>query len=200
MQSTSGRDGGLGNYYLWHAGGTLGALIPKNEHHSRPDLTRSERGVERVEVVEAPRRAVEPDALGTGDLRDRAAGGEVAPQYGDVARTLDGVRQRAHDVLRRGGGEELRRVRDVLRERAARHGQLCAVDQVRVREEVLEQRGDAPDAVQVRHVVSPGGLEVRQVRRAVCHRLEVVDRELDVCGAGHREEVEDLLGRNRSTS
>ena len=108
-----------------------------------------------------------------------------------MARAFDGVLQRAHDVLR-GSDEEVRRVRDVLRERAARHGQLRAVDEIRVREEVLEQRGEAPDAVQVRHVVPPRGLEIGQVRRAVRHRLEVVDREVDVRGAGHGEEVQDL--------
>ena len=181
--------------YLWHTGRTLGALVPKNEHHPRLDLARGEHGVERVLVVEAPRRPVEPDALGASDLRDRAAGREVAPQDGDVARALDGVRERAHDVLhgRSGRGEELRRVRDVLRERAARDGQLRAVDEARgVREEVLEQGGDAARAMQVRHVVPPGRLEVGEVRRAVGHGLEVVDREVDVCGAGHGEEVQDL--------
>ena len=61
-----------------------------------------------------------------------------------------------------------------------------------MREEVLEQGGDAARAVQVRHVVPPGRLEVGEVRRAVGHGLEVVDREVDVCGAGHGQEVQDL--------
>ena len=78
--------------YLWHTGRTLGALVPKNEHHPRPDLARGEHGVERFLVVEAPRRPFEPDALGASDLRDSAAGREVPLQDGDVARALDGVR------------------------------------------------------------------------------------------------------------
>ena len=168
-------------------------MVPKNEYHPRFDLARSERGVERVLVIEAPHRPIEPDALGASDLRDRATGCEVTSKDSDVARALDRVRERAHDVLRcRGTGstigpvkEELRRVRDVLCERAACHRQLCAVDDVRVREEVLEQRGNSARAMQIRHVVPPGRLEIREVRRAVCHGLEVVDREVDICRAGH---------------
>ena len=176
-----------GVIYLRHTGGTFGALVSKNKHHPRPDLARSERGVKRVLVVEAPRRPVELDALGTRYLRDSAARCEVASQDGDVARALDGVRKRAHDVLHASPVQkEVRSIRDVLRERAARHGQLRAVDDVlRVREEVLEQRGDPARAVQVRHVVPPGRLEVRQVRRAVRYGLEVVDREVNICCAGH---------------
>ena len=200
MLSTRTRDKGECVLYLRHTRGTLGALVPKNKHHPGPDLARSENREERVLVIEAPGGSVEPDALSASDLRDRAARREVTPQDGDVSRALDGVRQRAHDVLRHrsgsvggGGGKELRRVRDVLRERAARDGQLRAVDDARgVREEVLEQRGDPARAVQVRHVVPAGRLEVREVRRAVRHGLEVVDRELDVCRAGHGEEVQHL--------
>jgi hypothetical protein len=106
---------------------------------------------------------------------------------------FDRVRERAHDVLRLLPKRQSRRVRDVLRQRAARDRQLRAVDQVRVREEVLEQRGDAPHAMQVLHHVPPGRLQIRQVRRAVCHGLEVVDRELDVSRAGHGQEMEDLV-------
>lgn len=198
MLSTRTRDKGECVLYLRHTGGTFGALVPENEHRPRPDLARSEHREERILVVEAPRRPIEPDALSASDLRDRAARREVTSQDGDVSRALDGVRQRAHDVLHHrtgsvGGAKKLRRVRDVLRERAARHGQLRAVDDARgVREEVLEQRGDAARAVQVRHVVPAGRLEVREVRRAVRHGLEVVDRELDVCRAGHGEEVQHL--------
>jgi len=98
--------------------------------------------MERELLIEAPRRAIEPDALRASDLSDRAARREVPPQYSDMSRALDGVRERAHDVLpaaAAGGGKEVRRVRDVLCEGAARHRQLCAVDEVRsVSEEVFE--------------------------------------------------------------
>jgi hypothetical protein len=118
-----------------------------------------------------------------------------------VARTLDRVRERAHDVLRCSssagpgvgpGKEEVRRVRDVLCERAPSHCQLRTIDDVRVREEVLEQCGDSTYAMQIRHVVPPGRLEIGEVRRAVCHGLEVVDREVDIRRAGHGWEVQDL--------
>jgi hypothetical protein len=73
---------------LWHTRGAFGALVPKDEHHPRFDLARSERGIEPVEAVEALGDALEPDALRASDLRDRAPGGEVSPQDGDVARAL----------------------------------------------------------------------------------------------------------------
>ena len=181
--------------YLWHTGGTFRALIPKNEYHPRFYLARSERGEDRILVIEAPSRPVEPDALGASDLRDRATGREVTSQNSDVARTLDRVRERADDILRCSCGsssrpdadrEELWSVGNVLCERAAGHRQLRAVDDARsMREEVLEQRGDSARAMQIRHVVPPGRLEIREVRRALCHGLEVVDREIDVCCAGH---------------
>ena len=176
---------------LWHARGAFGALVSKDKHHPRFDFARGERRIEPVEAVEALGDALERDALSTSDLRDRAAGGEVAPQDGDVARALDRVCERAHDVLRLPKRQH-RRVRDVLRQRTASDRQLRAVDQVRVREEVLEQRGDAPNAVQVLHHVTPRRLQIRQVRRAVCHGLKVVDREFDVGCAGHGQEMKDL--------
>jgi hypothetical protein len=40
------RGGGEVLLYLWHTGGTFGALVPKNEYHPRFDLARSERGVD----------------------------------------------------------------------------------------------------------------------------------------------------------
>ena len=197
-KARSKRRGGEGFLlYLWHTGGTFGTLVPKNEHHPRFNLARSERGVDRALVVEAPRRPVEPDALGAGNLRDRATGCEVTSQDADVPRALDGIRERAHDILLCSSAcawalvgpgpveEEVRSVRDVLCERAAGHRQLRAVDDVRVREEVLEQRRDPARAMQIYHVVPPGRLEICEVRRAVCHGLEVVDREVDVCCAGH---------------
>ena len=134
---------------LWHTRGAFRALVPKDKHHPGLDFARREGGIEPVQTIEALCHALERDALRARDLRDRAPGCEVAPQDGDVARALDRVRERAHDVLprRRLPKCELRRVRDVLRQRVARDRQLRAVDQVRVREEVLEQRGDAPDTV-----------------------------------------------------
>ena len=68
-----------------------------------------------------------------------------------MAGILDGVAQRAHDVL--AGEVELGRVRDVLRERLGGDRQLRAVDEVRVLEEVLEDRGDPANFVQVLHDV-----------------------------------------------
>src|SRR5258708_24648621 len=101
---------------LWHARGAFGALIPKDEHHPRPDLARCEGRIEPVQAVEALCHALEPDALGPRDLRDRGPGCEVPPQDGDVARALYRVREPAHsDVLRRLPNPHLRRVRHALR-------------------------------------------------------------------------------------
>ena len=72
-----------------------------------------------------------------------------------MARRLDGVLEPAHDVLRL--ERELGHVREVLGERAPRDRQLAAVEQRRVVEEVLEQRRQPADAVDVFHVVFPGG-------------------------------------------
>src|SRR5258708_28555376 len=61
-----------------------------------------------------------------------------------------------------------------------------------MREEVLEQCGYSTRAVQIRHVVPPRRLEIREVGRAICYGLEVVYREVDIRCAGHSQEMQDL--------
>ncbi len=81
--------------------------------------------------------------------------------------------------------EELHHVCNILCECVASHRQLCPIDDVHMREEVFEQCGDPTRAMQIHHVVPPGWLEIGEVRRVVCHDLEVVNREVDICRAGH---------------
>ena len=67
---------------------------------------------------------------------------------------LDRVLQPLHNALIR--KVELGHVLVVLRERLARDGELRAVDEVRVLQEVLHERGDAARLVEVLHDVLAG--------------------------------------------
>ena len=72
-------------------------------------------------------------------------------------------------------------------------GQAVAVDEA-LGEEVLHHRRHSADLVQVLHHVPAAGLEVGDEGDPIAHRLEVVDGEVHVHRAGHRDEVQHRVG------
>ena len=142
-------------------------------------------------VVEHARLALEREALLACDLGHAAAGREVALEDADVARRLDGLVERADDVLAvLEAGERV----EVLGERLARDGHDVAVDEL-VLEEVLEDGRDAANLVHVLHDVLARRLEVGDERYPVAHGLEVVDAELDAARVRDGDQVQDGVGR-----
>lgn len=100
---------------------------------------------------------------------------------------LERVLQWANDVLRL--KVDVRRIGDVLRERAAGDGERVADDEAAL-DEILEQTREATGLhVEVLLHVLAGWLEVREERRLRGDVLEVVYGELDLCSARDREQV-----------
>ncbi|CRK45441.1 hypothetical protein BN1723_006607 [Verticillium longisporum] len=149
-----------------------------------------ERGDEVVLVVVDARLAREDEALLARDLADGAAGRELAAQDLNVARRLDGLAQRADDLLVGGKvGEGV----DVLGHGLARDGDALAVEDALLEEE-LEEGRRAADAVHVGHDKLARGLEVGEEGGPVGDGLEVLDGELDADAVGNGEQVEDGVG------
>jgi hypothetical protein len=192
LAETRAHDGGGGLQHLDHSRSTLGTLVA--DHHHRLlallDLAALERLDEGVFAVEGARLTLEAQALLARDLTDGSAGSQGAAQDLDVAGRLDGVAERADDLLR---GREALDLLEVLGERLAGNGHDGAVDEV-VLEQVLEQRGSATDALDVGHDVLARGLEVGQEGRAVRGRLEVVDGERDANAVRNRDQVQYSVG------
>lgn len=151
-------------------------------------------------------------ALLASEFCNCAVGREVPAEDRQVARLLDRVAQRPNYLLAR--EFELWHVLVILREGLTRDRELRAVDQVRILQQVLDQRRDASDFVQVFHHVitrrptnkasvklvgcgkanAEHALEVTEVRRLIPDGLEVVNGELDVRRARHREQVQHRVG------
>mmetsp|Transcript_46316 Transcript_46316/g.144899 ORF Transcript_46316/g.144899 Transcript_46316/m.144899 type:complete len:355 (+) Transcript_46316:1223-2287(+) len=183
-------DGGGGLEHLRHAGAALGALVAQHHHGALGDLLGVD-GLDHVvlRVVDLG-GAGEAQALLARDLGDGALGGEVAVEDLDVAGVLDGVAERADDLLALG---EAREIGEVLGHGLARDGHAGAVDEALLHEE-LHDGGRAADALHVLHYVGAGGLEVGEEGHAVGHGLEVVRRELDAHGVRHGDEVQHGVG------
>jgi len=178
---------------LGHTRTALGALVPDHQHELlvARDGNLPQRGVELRLLVEDARFAGEAHALLARDLGDRAARRQIAAQDLQVARFLDGVRERPDDDLLL---RQAREAVDVLLQRLARDGRDIAVQQARGREQ-LHDAGHAADLVEVRHEILAGGRQVRDERHLVADVLEVLERERHVGRPGHGQQVQHAVGR-----
>jgi hypothetical protein len=77
-------------------------------------------------AVEYPGHARETQSFLPGDFRDRAFGRQVAVHHDEVAVFLDGVGERANDVLAR---RIVRDVAKIFRQRPSSDGQALSVQQ-----------------------------------------------------------------------
>ena len=87
-----------------------------------------------------------------------------------------------------------RDVGEVLGHRPAGHGEAVAVHQPGVEQRLHDDR-DAADLVDVVHDVPAERLEVADVRHLVADPVEVVDGQVDLGLAGHRQQVQHGVGR-----
>ena len=136
-------------------------------------------------AIEDGRGALEARALLAGDLADGALWREVAVEDGNVARRLDGLLERSDHVL---ACSQIGELCEVLRHRLACDREAVAME-VPLLEHVLEEPGGAPNRVEVLHHVLAGRLQVGDEGRRRGDPLEVVECEVDTCGAKKVEET-----------
>ena len=137
-------------------------------------------------AVEDPRRAGERRVVEAGGLHHRALGGQRALEDRQPAGLVDRPVERAEHVVVEARGCELL---EVLGHRLPGDGQRVAVHQPGVEQRLHHDR-DAADLVDVVHHVAAERLEVAEVRDLVADPVEVVDGQVDVGLAGHRQQVE----------
>ena len=133
---------------------------------------------------------LEPQSLLTSQLRHSGIRRQITPQDRQVSTLLQWVVQRPDDLLRT--KVNVSRIGVVLCERLSSDGQLAAVEEVGVFEEIFDEGGHTAGFVEVLHDEFSGGPEVAEPGGLVADGLEVVDGEFDVGGTGHGEEVKDL--------
>lgn len=179
---------------LRHAGPSLGALVAHDDDEVAvlaADLPLAQRRVEVALAVVHAGFAREAQPFLAGDFGDGASRSKVAAQDADVAARLDGVVERADDLLAR---VERGPVGDVGGERLARHRHDGAVNDV-FGDEHLEHRRGAAHLVEVLHEVLAARRQVCEVRGAVAGALDVVEAQRDPRRVGHGQEVQHAVGR-----
>lgn len=165
-------DGRAGLQHLRHAGTALGTLVA-DDHNRLLALLESaslESLDEEVFSVEAAGLSSEDGALLAGDLANGAFGGEAATENLDVASLLDGVGDRADDVLI---GREIGHELGVLLQSLTSDGHAGAIENTLLKKE-LDQAGRAANFVQVLEDVLAGGLEVSEEGCAVRNGLSTL--------------------------
>ena len=186
-------DGCRGSQLLRHARSALGSFVPHNEHKVAIrllDVPPRQGQIQHVLLVKRARFAGEDRALFTGDFGHGAAGGKVTAQDADVPGALDGVLERADDLL---VGVQAGPVVDVFGKSSARDGGDVAVEYALV-DEQLEHGGRAANLVEVLHVVLAARGEVSEERRGVASGGDVVEGEGHAGRVGHGEEVQNAIG------
>ena len=143
--------------HLGHAGPALRPFVANHDHIARRDAAFFKASEHVFLAVEHAGRAGETEAFFAGDLAYRSAGGEVAPQNGDVTTSLDCTVELRHDVLILC---EVRGAFKVLAERLGGDGELIAVEQTFI-EQVAHHARHTTHGMQVFHHVLPRWLEVR---------------------------------------
>ena len=104
---------------------------------------------------------------------------------------LDRVLPRTDDVLALG---EVAEACEVFCQRSSGHREAVAVKDPSSEKEA-EDRRSAADVVQVLHHVLPARLEVSEKWDPVAHVLEIVERQRNVDGARHRDQMQHGVGR-----
>jgi hypothetical protein len=176
---------------LGHPRPADGTGVAQHHDRARVDVERGvvDAGGEVVDVVEHDRAALVLQERGVGgrDLHHRPVRAERAAQDDEAAAAVEGPRPRADHLL-----VPDRRGRDVLRDRAARHGRRVEVEHVR---ELGHHGRQAARVVEVLHQVPAGGLEVDEPRRRRAQLVEQAERQLDADAPGEREQVQDRVRR-----
>ena len=129
--------------------------------------------------------------LFAGDLGHGALGSQIAFEDLDMARRLDRIFDRLEDFLT---GLQSWQAAEVFGHRLARAGQAIAIEQPFF-QQVFHHRGRAADGVQIFFHIATARLQVRDKRNAVAGALEVIDRQLDVHGPRHGDQMEHGVGR-----
>src|SRR4029079_9767481 len=140
---------------LAHAGAAARALVADDDVVAGLDRAGGGRGHRVLLALEDAGRALVVDALVAGQLHDGALGREVAAEDREAAGLLDGVGERADDLL---AGRLLRLAR-VLADAAAGDGLGVLVEDPRL-EQALGHDADAAGVVEVLGDEAAAGLEV----------------------------------------
>ena len=151
LSETSTHDSGRRLQHLRHTRSTLGTLVADDDDGllTLLELAALESRDEVVLGVEDTSLTLEAHTLLAGDLSDGAAGGERATEDSQVTGLLDGVAERAQDVLVLG---HIWRILDVLLDGLTGDGDAVAVNETLV-DEVLEHARCATNLVHISHDV-----------------------------------------------
>jgi hypothetical protein len=180
-----------GREHLRHAGAALGALVPDDDDVTGLNLLALKRSHHELLAVVNLGGAGEGLALLARDLGHGPIRRDVAVQDLDVPRFLDGGLYGQDDALTVGEPGELL---EVLGDGLARDRLLAVVHEALL-DQVLHKGRGAADVLDVLHHVLARGLHVGKKRDLVAGFLEVVDGELDATRLGHRDDVQNRVGR-----